>query len=259
MKLYQLTEEIERYCPPELAYDWDNSGLLLGDKNQEIKTVCVCLDIKPETVKQAAACGADVIVSHHPLLFKPIKRIVGGHQPDDMLLTLIEHHISVYCAHTNMDTSPHGINAKLAEMFSLHDVRIIDVHTDDKNAGLGRIGTLPAPMKASVFASMVRDKLRTPFVRTCGDAQKMIYRAAFLSGSCSEYVEKAVINGADAVITGDLKYHECLDFVNLGTYIIDAGHFPTEHFVVNIFADILKNFSDLNIKILSEEDIFTII
>lgn len=254
MKIKEIMERIETYCPLRLAYDWDNSGLLLGNPEAEVKRVAVTLDITPDTARQAIEWGADLIIAHHPLIFSPVKRITADEPQGKLLTDLISHQIAVYAAHTNMDTAGEGINARLAELFHLRDTRIVDVHTEDSAAGLGRIGTLPEPMELSLFAESVKNVLDTPCVRVCGDLTRIVASAAFLSGSCSEYVPQAAQMGADVIVTGDLKYHECLDFTAAGICVIDAGHFPTEHLVVEIFRDMIG--SDLPCKILEQKDVF---
>lgn len=257
MKVKDIIERIEKYCPRELAYDWDNSGLLLGNSESEVKKIAVTLDVVPDTARQAVKWDADMIVAHHPLIFSPIKKITADNPNGKILSELLSSKIAVYAAHTNLDTAQNGINAYLAEIFNLRDIRIVDIHTDDLSAGLGRVGVLESAVELREFAQTVKEKLKTPCVRVCGDLDKVIRSAAVLSGSCSEYVEQAANMGADVVITGDLKYHECLDFNALGICVIDAGHFPTEHICVDIFKKMIG--SDVEIKILEQSDIFKFI
>lgn len=254
MRVKDIIERIEKYCPPELAYDWDNSGLLLGCLESEAKKIAVTLDVVPDTARQAIEWGADMIVAHHPLIFSPIKKITFNNPQGKILNELACNKIAVYAAHTNLDTAKKGINAYLAEIFNLSDIRIVDIHTNDLSSGLGRVGTLESDIQLREFAQIVKEKLKTPYVRVCGDLNKIVRSAAVLSGSCSEYVEKAADMGADVIITGDLKYHECLDFDALGICVIDAGHFPTECICVDILKKMIG--SDMEIKVLEQSDIF---
>lgn len=255
MKIKDIIEQVEKHCPPELAYDWDNSGLLLGDDAADAEKVAVALDVTADTARQAIDWGADLIVAHHPLIFSPVKRMTADNPHGRLILDLMEHHIAVYAAHTNMDTAKNGINAQLAKLFGLRSARIVDVHTQDTSAGLGRVGTLPHAVTLGQFAETVKEKLCTSFVRVVGDPTRTVASAAFLSGSCSEFVTRAANMGADVVVTGDLKYHEALDFAAADICVIDAGHFPTEYLVTGIFRDILKK-TDAQIKILEQKDIF---
>ena len=142
MKAKEIIKIIENICPERLAYSWDNVGLLCGDENKDVKKVFVTLDTNINTVKEAISKNADMIVSHHPILLGGIKRIDYSTSVGQMLKLLIENNIPLFAAHTNMDTAKGGINDKLAEIFELTDVKILDQHTDDSSAGLGRYGRL---------------------------------------------------------------------------------------------------------------------
>lgn len=258
MKANEIIKIIEKVCPEKYAYSWDNVGLLCGDGEKEVKRIFVTLDTNINTVKEAVKNKADMIVSHHPILLSGIKRIDYTTSTGQMLKLLIENNIPLFAAHTNMDTAKGGINDRLAEMFSLTDVKILDVHTDDVTAGLGRYGTLEKPVKFSDFANKCKDILNTPFLRVSGNCEKIIKTVAVASGSCSEIIPLAVNKGADVIITGDMKYHNMIDMTDLGICIIDAGHYPTEICVMDIFEDILK---DIDVQIIKSEntDIFTLI
>lgn len=257
MKANEIIRIIENVCPEKLAYPWDNVGLLCGDGEKEVKKILVTLDTNINTVKEAVEKGADMIVSHHPILLGGIKRIDYKTAVGQMLKLLIENNITLFAAHTNMDTASGGINDRLAQMFSLTDVKILDQHTDDETAGLGRIGKLKSPVKFSDFAKMCSEILNTP-VRAAGDFDKVITTVAVASGSCSEVIPVAKDKGAEVIITGDMKYHNMIDMTELGICVIDAGHYPTEICVMDIFADILKN-TDVEIIKSENKDIFKFI
>ena len=157
-----------------------------------------------------------------------------------------------------MDTAKGGINDKLAGMFELTDVKILDQHTDDSSAGLGRYGRLEKTIKLGDFTEHCKKILGTPFLRVSGDFEKDINTVAVASGSCSEIIPLAFEKGADVIITGDMKYHNMIDMTELGICVIDAGHYPTEICVMDIFEDILK---DTDIEIIKSEnkDIFKLV
>ena len=156
-----------------------------------------------------------------------------------------------------MDTAPNGINKKLSDMFSLNDSEIIEKNENTLGAGLGRIGNINE-VTLETFLNRVKQILNIPSLRYCGSKNQIIKRVAIGSGSCSELIEKSIEMGADTIITGDLKYHTCLDFTSSSFSIIDAGHFPTEQIVKDMFYDLLK---DTGIEIIksSQQDIFDII
>ncbi len=257
MKAEKIIELIEKVCPKNLAYSWDNVGLLCGDKNKEVKKVFITLDSNITTVKEAVEKGADMIISHHPILLNGIRRIDYSTAEGQMLKLLIENDIPLFAAHTNMDTVKGGINDYLSKLFSLLDVKILEQHTDDKTAGLGRFGKLDKSVTFGEFADICSKTLNT-HVRAAGDFDKIIKTVAVASGSCSEIIPTAKEKGADVIITGDMKYHNMIDMTELGICVIDAGHYPTEICVINIFENVLKN-TDVEIIKSENKDIFKFI
>lgn len=256
MKVKDIIEKIENVCPERLAYSWDNVGLLCGDREKTVKTALLTLDTNVSVVKEAIDAGADMIVSHHPILLGGIKRIDYSEPTGEMLKLLIENNIAVFAAHTNMDTVKGGINDRLAEMFSIQDVKILEQHTPDITAGLGRYGKIN-PVTLGALAKSVSEKLNSP-IRVSGDLEKTVSTLAVASGSCAEVIPLAKSLGCDAIITGDMKYHNTIDNVESGIAVIDAGHYPTEICVTDIFENILK---DSGIKIIKSKnkDIFQFI
>ena len=257
MKVYEIADLIEQSVPERLAYKWDNVGLLCGDKNKDIKKVFLTLDTNINTVKEAINKKCDMIISHHPILLGGIKRIDYDTASGQMIKLIIENNIPVFAAHTNMDTAKGGINDTLAEIFKLSDIKILEQHTDDISAGLGRYGCLKEEMSLKDFSIMVKDVLKTP-VRVGGDMDKKIKTIAVASGSCSEIIPLANEKGCDAIITADLKYHTMIDATELGIAVIDAGHYPTEIIVMDIFENILKN-TGLEFVKSENKDIFNFI
>ena len=254
MKLKDIIETIEKNYPPCLAYDWDNSGLFFGDIEKDIQKVLVTLDITPEIIDQAVDSGADMVLAHHPITMGGIKTLSDGTMLSDMIINAVKNDICIYSAHTNMDTAKDGINQKLAELFELKDIIILENDKPFDDCGLGRVGNFENEMMLSDFCELVKEKLNTPFVRVCGDERK-IKRVAVASGSCSEYVPTAIKKGADVIITADMKYHHCIEFVYDGIVIIDAGHFPTENIVKDMFKEIL---TDVEIISADYKDVFKV-
>ena len=254
MKLKDIIKIVEENYLPCLAYDWDNSGLFFGDIEKEIKKVLVTLDITPNIINQAIENGADMILSHHPIMMDGIKSLADGTMLSDMIINAVRNDICIYSAHTNMDTAKNGINQKLAELFNLEDICVLENDKPFDDCGLGRIGSLKNEISLVDFCELVKEKLNTPFVRVCGDDRK-IKKVAVASGSCSEYVPTAIKKGADVIITADMKYHHCIEFVYDGIAIIDAGHFPTENIVKDMFGEIL---TDVEVISADNEDIFRV-
>ena len=254
MKVYEIAELIEKTAPKNLAYEWDNVGLLVGDSNKEVKKVFVTLDTNLATVHQAIKAGADMIISHHPIFFEPLKKIEYGTSQGDLVRLLIENDLPLYAAHTNMDVAAGGINDKLAEIFQLSDVKVLEPVSDNPSVGLGRFGKGKREINFSSFVEITKMLLRTP-VRYAGDSGKIIKTVAVAGGACADLAPLAKSLGCDVLVTSDVKYHEMIDAVELGICMIDAGHYSTEICVLEIFEDILK---DTGLEIIKSEnkDIF---
>lgn len=250
MKLYEIIDIIETSFPREGAYEWDNVGLLAGDKNSEIKKVLLTLDITEGTVDEAIRNGCDLILSHHPILFSGIKQITTDTNEGRILLSALKNGINIYAAHTNCDVAPSGINSYLAEILELTDPKPLEEN------GLGRIGTIH---ECSLYdlCQKIKIALNLDFVRVCGDKYKTIKTIAIGSGSCSDSIPSAILHGADVMITGDTKYHNMLDYSNK-IAIIDAGHYGTEIVVTDIFAELLKN-CPVEFVITSAVDVYKLI
>lgn len=253
MKAQQIINKIESFAPPSLACEWDNPGLLVGSKDREVKRVLLALDINKKTVSEAISNGCQMIVSHHPLFLSGVRKIDFDTPEGALIKLLIENNITAFSAHTNMDAANGGINDTLANMFSLSDVGILEPTSG--GLGIGRYGNLPKEMLASEFSQIVCKKLNTPYVRINND--QMIKRLAICSGGGGDYVKFAKEHNCDCLLTGDVKYHHALDADDHGITVIDAGHFPTEKLVCNIFYDILKD-EDLELIISEDTDIFKI-
>ena len=247
MKINDIIEILEKEFPPELAYEWDNVGLLVGDRNREVKNVVTCLDVTEDIIEFAKNADSQLIISHHPVLFSPINRINRDTKTGKLLMDAIENKIAIYSAHTNCDKAENGINTRLAQMFGLVEVEPLE------EDGLGRIGNLLEPMSFCEFAKLVEEKLDIK-IRFCGDTKKEIKRVAICSGAGGDVLPCAIEKGADVLVTGDTKYHQMLDSKD-EINIIDAGHFGTEIIVTEIFAQIL---CDMGIQVFwqDSEDVF---
>lgn len=253
MKVSEIIEIIENKVPKHLAYDWDNVGLLIGNSEKKVKSVFITLDTNLSTVKEAISHNADMIISHHPIFFSPLKRIEYGTHEGDMIKLLIKNDISLYAAHTNMDTANGGINDKLAKLLNLSDIKVLEENPKFPGTGLGRYGNIKSKT-LSEFVEFTKSILNSP-VRFTGDENKMINTVAVASGACSELVPVAIKNCCDVLITADMKYHQMIDANEAGLCIIDAGHYPTEICVMDIFEEILSD-TNLNIIKSKNKDIF---
>lgn len=253
-----IIEIIENAAPQDLQYSWDNSGFLCGNKNKEVEKLYITLDTNVYTVNEAAAAGADMILSHHPILFRGANNIDYDTPQGYILKELVKNDIALYAAHTSMDCANGGINDILADKLGIINKKIIEKNNSYEGCGLGRYGELEKSVTLREFGEMVKQALKTPFVRVCGDLDAEIKKAAVGGGACDDLIPEAKRLGAEVMVTADMKYHNAMDSVESGIYIIDAGHYPTENFVTEIFENLFKN-ADIEIIRSTEKDVFKFI
>lgn len=227
--------------------DWDNSGLQIGDLGNDINNIMLTLDISREVVDYAVSCNADLIITHHPLLFSSLKSIDYGTYEGKIIRRLIANNINLYSMHTSFDMANLGVNHKLAEklMIGKYDV----LHAVDKDRGYGGIGMIEAENIVE-YAKKVKELLKAEYVRLyCGDEKKLIKRVAFCGGSGSEFIQDAIMKGADVYITGDIKYHQAQMALQNNLSIIDAGHYYTEYHSLENIKNILEKNKKLNLNV----------
>ena len=223
----------------------------------------------PETrnvVEQAIAEGANMIVAHHPLIFKGIKKIRTDLPLGARLQNLLKHDIAVAAAHTNLDIAVGGVNDVLAEAIGLGKLSTFVITSQEEDGtveSLGRIGSLPAPMEVTDFARQIREALPTEHVRLVNAGPRPVRKVALCSGSGAEFIQKAAFMGADAYVTGDVKYHEAQTAVEMGMHVIDAGHFATEFPVVEVLRERLAaELAEYHMEVIADTesgDFFTIV
>lgn len=265
VKCQVVMNALERIAPQHLAEDWDNPGLLVGSLQQDVHAVMVCLDVSEAVIDRAIEEGADMIIAHHPMIFRGIKKIRTDLPLGRKLQKLLQHNIAVAAAHTNLDIAVGGVNDVLAKAIGLEKLSNFVITSQDEDGSiesLGRIGTLPAPMHIRDFAAQVKDNLPTEFVRLVDAGRRPVRKVALCSGSGAEFIDKAAQMGADVYVTGDVKYHEAQHAVELGMHVIDAGHFGTEFPVVEALAERLHEELADNVPIVTDtfsQDFFQVI
>lgn len=229
---------------------WDNVGLLCGRRDKEVKKVLVALDPFSHVCEEAVAWGADVIVTHHPLIFQAIKAVNDDTQVGRSLLTLAENGIAAINAHTNLDKAPGGVNAVLAERLGLENVQVFQPEGTDENGneiGLLRIGTVPA-QSLEEFAAHVKNALGCPGIRYVNGGRP-VHTVAVGGGSCGSALYEIAAD-CDTLVTADIKYNQFWDAKDMGINLIDAGHFYTENPVCTYLLEQLQaKFPEIEVKI----------
>ena len=229
-------------APPELQMDFDNSGFLLGRQGAEVKTVLLALDITDAVIDEAVGLGAELIVSHHPLIFEPLRSLTDF-GAGAKALRLAEEGIAAICMHTNLDIAPGGVNDVLMALLGAKSEAPLDAD------GCGRVGELASPMPLSVFLAHCRKALNANGLRYY-DAGRPVKRIAVMGGSGGSAIEDAIRAGCDTYLTSDIKYHQFLDAAEAGINLIDGDHFCTENPVIPVLADLLqKRFPQLRVRV----------
>ena len=235
MTIGQIIEAIEQAAPRSLQEQWDNSGMVCGSSRQECRGVMVCLDVTPSVVSQAIETGCNLIVSHHPLIFKGIKTVCDDTLQGEALIMAIKYDIAVYSAHTSLDNAPApwGVSHEMARLLGAETESVISP------AGTGVFAQLSAPETPLNFLERVKATFEAQCVRHSVIPQGMISRIALGSGSCGFLIPDAISAGADAIVTSDVRYHDFLDYGNR-IFIIDLTHFDTEKITKAIFKRIIS-------------------
>jgi dinuclear metal center YbgI/SA1388 family protein len=234
--LADLCELLDAFAPPRLAADWDNVGLLVGDRLQKVSRVMTCLTVTPAVAAEAIRERADLIVTHHPLPFRPLNRLTTDDPTGRLLLDLIRAGIGIYSPHTAFDSAARGINQQLAEGLGLTDIRPL-VPADD--LGAGRWGRLAQPQSLGQIAARVKQFLKISQVATVGDLQRPIANVAIACGSGGELLDAAIAAKCDVFLTGEARLHTCYEAEARGIAFLLAGHYASERFGVEKLAEIL--------------------
>ena len=243
VKCQMILDAMNRIAPKRLAEEWDNPGLLVGSPSQPVRRILLCLDVSDAVVQYAVDSDVQLIISHHPLIFRPMKHLRTDLPLGRRLRQLIQHDIAVFAAHTNLDIAEGGVNDVLAEALGLSEIVPFERSgkTEEPLLTLGRIGMLPRPLSAKQFAEHVKKALPTSYVRLIEAGTHDIKKVALCSGSGAEFIAKAAFLGADAYVTGDVKYHEAQHAIEEGLHVIDAGHFGTEFPIVHALRQRLES------------------
>ncbi len=239
MNLVDIIKYLESLFPKENAYDWDNVGIQVGTLNIEAKRVLVTLDVTKEVVKEAIDKKVNMIISHHPLLFNPLDKIIFDTPRGWIIKNLVKHNITVYSAHTNYDTTDGGMNDEFSNLLEMKNVKLLD--EIDK---IGRYGTIEK-MHIIDFISFLKDKLDIESVKVIGNDDKIVETVGISGGSGSKHMYQAKMRGCNCYLTGDITYHTALDAVGMGITLIDIGHYAEKIFVKAIIRILSQQFKEV--------------
>ena len=231
-KLKHILDVLEGIAPVRLAETWDNPGLQVGGREDPVNRILIALDPTLEAVREASRRKAQLLITHHPLIFKPISSVEPTRYPGDVLHEAIR----------SLDAARGGVNDLLAGLLGLHDLSVLQVTEGSAgNEGIGRIGALRDPLPLALFAREVKRALEAPLVGLVGPAERNIHRSAVVGGSGGGLIEAAARGGADVLVTGDIGHHDALSAITHGITLIDAGHFFTEKAAMSGFRDAMES------------------
>ena len=246
MKVKDIIKVIEDFAPLSVQEGWDNSGLCVGSPDDEVTGVLLALDCTPELVDEAVACGADMIVTHHPLIFSGLKKITGEDLVSAAVIKAIKAGVAIYAAHTNADKVLEGVSGAMAARLGLENVEILD--RSPEGYGLGAVGDLPAAMTSEQAIAFVKERFSLKTVRCSRPVEGMISRIAVCGGSGGSLISAARASGARLYISGDISYHNF--FTPEGFMLMDIGNYESDIDIVDIlFSLIKKNFPTFAVRI----------
>lgn len=243
MKCREIIEILETLAPKSCACDWDNPGLLAGRIDKDVKKILLTLDADDAAVERAKEIGADMLLSHHPLIFKPVKHVSDEDFIGRRLVSLIQSDVSYYAMHTNFDSAPGCMADIVADRLNFTDQKPLEAMGEISGTeyGIGKTGSLKVPMKGLELVREVKNRFGLPFVTVYGSElyeDAPVVKAATCPGAGGSELKEALKAGAQAFITGDISHHEGIDAAAQGMMIIDAGHYGLEH----IFMDFMEGF-----------------
>ncbi len=230
---------MEDLAPKKYAEEWDNPGLNIGDPESEVKKIIVALDATEAVIDEAIEKSADMIVTHHPLLFHAVKKINYDKPDGRKIMKLIKNNINMFAAHTNLDAVNGGTNDVLAEMIGIKNLSVLALENEE-GTGIGRIGEIQGDMTLGMLSVKVKELLGLDAVRVIGNLSSKVEKVALCTGAGSEFMDDAINADCDVFITSDIRYHEAMDAVDKGIALIDATHYATENIIVPVLANYLR-------------------
>lgn len=244
LKVRTIEHIMEQFASPILKEDYDNVGLMVGNKDAEVTKILIALDCTLDVIHEAVDCGCNFILTHHPLLFIKPKTITTDTLVGKKIIDLIVNGINVYSSHTNLDSARGGLNDIATEILGFSKYKIIEpsknLDYDKGYSGLGRLVFLNEPIKLVELCEKVKKTFNAEFIRYVGSDNDLIKTIAIINGSGEDFFDESIEMGADCIITGDTKYHHVSDLKEQNIALIDAGHFATEWKPFKIFGEKFK-------------------
>ena len=230
---------MEDLAPSSYAEEWDNPGLNVGDAEAEVKKILVALDATETVIDEAIEKGADMIVTHHPLLFHPVKKINYDRPDGRKIIKLIKNGINMFAAHTNLDSAKGGTNDTLARLIGLENISVLTAECGD-GEGMVFFLMIRRPTRSTLFPFTALFRSGLDAVRVVGNLSSKVKKAALCTGAGMDFLDDAIDAGCDVFITADVRYHEAMDAIDKNIALIDGTHYATENIIVPVLADYLR-------------------
>ena len=240
MECKKVIELLEKQSPKSYACDWDNVGLLVGREDKEIQKIYIALDATDEAIEEGIANGADMLLTHHPMIFKGMKRVTQEDFIGRRIIRLIQNDMVYYAMHTNFDVM--GMADLAADYLGISDTRVLEITSVSETGeeGIGRYGSLKKEMTVRECCEEVKQAFSLENVKVFGDLERKVKTAAISPGSGKSVISNALQAGVDVLITGDIDHHEGIDAVAQNMTVIDAGHYGVEHIFIPYMEQYLK-------------------
>lgn len=239
LKVKDIAAVIENFAPLRLQESYDNAGLQVGDPEMNVSAVLLCLDVTEDILAEAIRRECNMIVSHHPLIFKGVKQLTGSNATQRIIAEAIRKDVAIYSAHTNLDSAAEGVSAEIAHIIGLTDIRPLRPISEGSAEGLGVVGNL-APTPKMEFLRKLKDKFEVESLRFSSQSPKIVVRkVAICGGAGGSMIEEALRAEADAYVTGDLRYHDFTTY-GLDLLLADIGHYESELCVMKIFSKVIR-------------------
>ena len=241
MKIKEIISILEAVAPPHLQESYDNAGLIVGDPEAEVSGVLFCLDSTEAIVAEAVSRNCNLIVAHHPIVFKGLKRLNGSNYVERTVINAVQANVAIYAMHTNLDNvHRQGVNSKIAEKIGLlHTSILAPKPGGDAEIGAGLLGQLPEPVQEQEFLLNLKSAMKTNCIRHTALRGRPISSVAVCGGAGSFLLPEALRAGADVLVTADFKYHEFFDAEGQ-LVIADIGHYESEQFTIELLHDIIS-------------------
>lgn len=239
MLIKEITDVIERFAPLGWQESYDNAGLIVGRPDDQVHRALLAVDVTEEVLDEAEREGCDLVITHHPIVFHPLKRFNSADAVQRCVERAIRRGIALYACHTNLDSAPQGMSWRLAGMLGVEELRVLQPTAGDDRVGFGVVGSLPQPVGTEAFMRRIQRVLDVRVVRYSDIASPQVRRVAVCTGAGASLIGEARRAGADLYVTADLKYNDFMT-PDKALTVADIGHFESEYCAIELLFDILS-------------------